>query len=43
MVTIDPKDSLGCTFPNQDDGEHFLARVVHSVLEKEDNVKKDPQ
>jgi hypothetical protein len=44
MVTIDPKDLIGRTFlkDSEEDGQRFRAREFCAVLDKEDNMKKDP-
>ena len=45
MVTIDPKELIGCTFLtySEEDGQRFRARVVRAVVDKEDNLKRDPK
>jgi hypothetical protein len=45
MVTIDPNDLIGRTFlkDSEENGQRFRVRVVCAVLDKEDNLKKDPR
>jgi hypothetical protein len=42
MVTIDPKDLIGRTFlkETEEDGQRFRARVVHAIIDKDDELKK---
>ena len=42
MVTIDPKDLIGRQFlkDSEEDGQHFRARVVRAVIDKEEDLKK---
>jgi hypothetical protein len=42
MVTIDPKDLIGRTFlkDSEEDGQRFRARIVRSVIDKNDDLKK---
>jgi hypothetical protein len=42
MVTIDPKDLIGKTFlkETKEDGQRFRARVVRTIIYKDDELKK---
>jgi hypothetical protein len=42
MDTIDPKDLIGRSFPNNtdEDGQRFRARVVRAITDKEKEVQK---
>lgn len=43
MPTIDPKDLIGCMFlkETEADGQRFRARIVHSIIEKDAELKRD--
>jgi hypothetical protein len=45
MVTTNPKDFMGRIFVNnsKEDGQQFGACVVHTVLDKEDQMKHDSE
>ena len=45
MPTIDPKDLIGRTFlkETETDGQRFRARIVRAIIDKDNEVKKDPQ
>jgi hypothetical protein len=40
MITIDPKDLIGWTFliDSKEDGQRFRVFVVHSVVDKEEEL-----
>jgi hypothetical protein len=42
MVTIEPKELIGCTFlkDSEEDGHRFRARVVQAIVGKEHELKQ---
>ena len=45
LPTIDPEDLIGRTFlkETENDGQRFRARIVRAIIDKENEVKKDPK
>jgi Reverse transcriptase (RNA-dependent DNA polymerase) len=45
MPTIDPENLIGRTFlkETEKDGQRFRARIVRAIIDKDNEVKKDPQ